>query len=1163
VVGADDAPTMATHIKVYDHQKTALGLMPDFTDLATMAQLNDTGVLTFSYAPNGHNVGLLDADVLYLSLIEDGVEGDTRWILDDDSDNTAADRAGAKMIKVTARGVLAITDTAVVYPKGHVPGGAVSGLEPEHEFKNQTPGAIFVELIRLAKNRGALSTLEVGFTATHDSFGQPWPKQYTVTYSAGMKYLELLRAAADNGWFDMRMSGFELQLAVPNGNLSRTTSALFRNGQQVMSGPRKRSRRGIVTNMLGIGAEKNMVEAADTSQAARYGRREGQASDGRMTEGGSLLAMTQNELERYKTAQEGFTLSVATTPPPGSAEKWWIPGVDFREGDWITWDQIRKSSTELEPLRVRSISYGYGSADAVRTCEIELNDLFVERTLKLERQVQGIVQGSVTNAPPPTTDPGPDVTVPTPPASINVSATVYKVPGSHKVSAAVSWDPVTENQDGSPYTDHEHYLVSSSRDNGSTWSPESPVIETYTWVSDLEPGSTLKVRVRTKDRSGNVSDLTEYTVPVLPVDETPPPAPSAPIATSRLGTTLISWDGLAHDGAQMPDDLDRVEVMTEGAEQTIYDDPLYSGPWAAIGGSAWPFGGNNGVVFQFAGVTAELGTADAPLLGSPFHEGALSVTVRYPDAETYEVVLTSGETVETVDLTTIVPIGTPVNVAVTVLAGQVTLRVNGEDLVVTALPADVTFFATDPEAADGLTLQSDLWVSNFTHYPAGSPAWLGTLGLSHGPQSVAFNDQVYNRAYNVWLVAVDKSGNRSENSEVTAFVSQPLVQQDLVGRIIAGANIEPGSINAAEVIIGGTITGELIQAGTIRSDHIDANSITADHIDAGAIDGQIITGAVFRTNDGDWRMQLDDAGLRATDNSPTGIGQMNLSRFGIDAALGDFDTLYARTLETGTGGKETVDLAQYGTAPESYYSYGLEHRSYRSYTGTARPGFRFETYATPDPASNAPRSSLYLFTQGSTVAAETVGAIEVKGSNATTTDLGPAIQLGAPRLNGGSGAKGLVVLDAWDVVATDYSQRAGATGIVYRSLFRGDDWIPLSLEAGWAPYSANPLAGWAAPAYKIVGTRVFLRGFIKWTSTSANPAVGTEGQVIARGLPGPPGGMEVFSVAGQQGYAEVQISGSTYTNSSYRNCLVHRKGLTFMSNGNAFLSLSGIDWQMT
>jgi len=759
------------------------------------------------------------------------------------------------------------------------------------------------------------------------------------------------------------------------------------------------------------------------------------------------------------------------------------------------------------------------------------------------------VQGSVTTAPPPTTDPGPDVTVPTPPPSVSVSASVYTVPGSHKVSAAVSWTPVSENQDGSPYTDHDHYLVSSSRDAGLTWSPESPVIETYMWISDLEPGSSLRVRIRTKDHSGNVSDVVEYTVPVLPVDETPPPAPSMPVTTSRLGTTMISWDGRAHDGSLMPDDFLKVEVMTEGAEQTVWDDPLHSGPWAARGASAWPFNSGNGVMFQFAGLGAPLGTVNGEFLVDPFSDGEFAVALRYPSEDTYQVVVTSVGGDHVFDLTTIVPAGTPVNVAVTLGSGKAVLRVNGEDQLEVPLPADSTYFSTDPATAGALTMESDLWISTFVYFPPGHPEWIGTLGMPNSPQSITFNDQEYQRAYNVWFVAVDRSGNRSEAGEVASFVSTPLVAQDLVGRIITGAHIVRGSVNAAETIIGGTITGDLIQANTINADHIEANSIRADHIDAGAIDGQVITGAIIRTSDSDWRMEMDASGLRGYGGLPE--GSMTLTQFGIDAAFGEFSTLDvghltvdALTLQGPLQGEKTAEFSaeslfslrsKWAHAPETY---GLDAES------TA-------------PTNGQGATRLHLRNQGVAAASTMTASIESLSqyNNAGADGL---LALVAPRgLGSTANRQGAILLDGSDVFV-DAHHYSGNTMVQHprRSLYLGSEWIPLDLIGNWQNYS-SATTGYSAAAYKIIGSIVILRGLIRNTGT---PASGDNIVLLGPGLVPPNGsGANIFSAPGNGGEGEVQLNPMDYVTAANRGYLSYRKGLSGTSN---WLSLANVWWPL-
>ncbi|MFI6485303.1 hypothetical protein ACIBH1_45850, partial [Nonomuraea sp. NPDC050663] len=96
--------------------------------------------------------------------------------------------------------------------------------------------------------------------------------------------------------------------------------------------------------------------------------------------------------------------------------------------------------------------------------------------------------------------------------------------------------------------------------------------------------------------------------------------------------------------------------------------------------------------------------------------------------------------------------------------------------------------------------------------------------------------QPYGADREFWLEAIDRSGNFSGESLHVTAQTQPLVDTDLIGEIINGAeHIISGSIPADAKITAGTITGGLIQALAIQAGHISANAITADKIEAGAI----------------------------------------------------------------------------------------------------------------------------------------------------------------------------------------------------------------------------------------------------------------------------------------------------------------------------------------
>ena len=110
------------------------------------------------------------------------------------------------------------------------------------------------------------------------------------------------------------------------------------------------------------------------------------------------------------------------------------------------------------------------------------------------------------------------------------------------------------------------------------------------------------------------------------------------------------------------------------------------------------------------------------------------------------------------------------------------------------------------------------------------------LDTLFGPGYALKTDGAYGVNWYFKLIAVDTSGNASAPSAQASAATQALVNTDLIGEVISGANIQDGTITASDKIIGNTITGALIQALTIEAGHIKANAITADKIEAGAID---------------------------------------------------------------------------------------------------------------------------------------------------------------------------------------------------------------------------------------------------------------------------------------------------------------------------------------
>lgn len=113
---------------------------------------------------------------------------------------------------------------------------------------------------------------------------------------------------------------------------------------------------------------------------------------------------------------------------------------------------------------------------------------------------------------------------------------------------------------------------------------------------------------------------------------------------------------------------------------------------------------------------------------------------------------------------------------------------------------------------------ADTWVQNLT-----------------GPSCASITDQTYGTTYFYRLVAVNRYGSSEPSAQVSAL-TQALVDTDVIGQVIHGANIVDGTISAVDKVIANSVTSELIQALAIKAGHLDVNVVQAMHIAAGSID---------------------------------------------------------------------------------------------------------------------------------------------------------------------------------------------------------------------------------------------------------------------------------------------------------------------------------------
>lgn len=545
-------------------------------------------------------------------------------------------------------------------------------------FLSATAGTILRTLIQESQARGTVTGLGIDFTTALDSSGAAWSKIITIYYAPGIDVWTVLDNLAAQGVVDWTMQGRTLRVFNPDSALAvdRSTGGnpvTLHLGRDVIDAPQSESLTDVVSTVLVRGEGSLAITETNAAAPSPWGAWEGYIEQGGVSDEGTARTLVQGELERGSRVRGEYTRDLTLDSAT------WLPMVHYAPGDYIL---APGGDGGRERLRVRQVTLTRDS-NGIASGNVVLNDRLVEAEIRRAKRTAGIVGGSSAGGSGSRPSPeGPDKRTPAAPLGLVVDSNAYlDSDGAARGRLSALWDAVTTANDGSAL-EVAGYEVSTRRDVvGAPWGQITATEATNATAFAFDVGSTWLVRVRALGRyTTSPGDWSAAVSITIASDSTPPPTPSTPALTTRLGTVSVRWDGLAAAGGTgMPVDFSHVEVL-QGA-----------------GGSP-------------------------TLIGSLSEPGALPVT---------------------------------------------------------GLP--------------------------------------------------------YNTPTTFRLRSVDRSGNTSPMSVAASIETAPLVDTDVIGEVISGANLMDGSVTASEKIVGGTITGALIQGLTIQADHVAANAITADKIQAGSI----------------------------------------------------------------------------------------------------------------------------------------------------------------------------------------------------------------------------------------------------------------------------------------------------------------------------------------
>lgn len=572
-------------------------LLPHHQGLSLSPVFSAVGAVQFSYPEQGKNFELLRPAIeeqdVEVAVFRDDVEiPDLRFIIEEYSGDEVNEAEENTLWTFTGRTLYSLLERAIVYP----PGFGTATVQDTYKFTDATAGKILGTLVTEAKGRGAIPTFQIGsFSELVDSNDTPWTKIITIEYRAGLKLSEILENLIDQGMVEARMYGRELRMYVPD-SLSQDRSTglnpvVFRAGRDLRDAPRKVSRKEIASVFLAGGSEGKYVESVNATGLAQFGRWESFDSQGGVADIGTLTtwAEHQRDIRGEVLMEKSHGLVFGPNTPQ--------PIRDFDLGDWV----LSSTGGTPERLRVKQWVVTQGS-DGELTGGVVLNDLFSELQEKLVKRVKGILGGTTLTGESRATDPEKleDTTAPLAPSGLSGTSSAYVAEsGETFAQVTLNWNAVTTNEDGSPATDLQAYLVRYRYQSGEvseSWSSEYLSEDTTMHLSPFLPNKYVDFIVRAFDRSSNRSEWSDTITVLTALDDTPPPVPSQPVAEGALGQIRITWDGLGSAGELMPADFKFVEVHISNVNNFTPDDTTKVGALPA--GGTWVTGSVSDPVYN-------------------------------------------------------------------------------------------------------------------------------------------------------------------------------------------------------------------------------------------------------------------------------------------------------------------------------------------------------------------------------------------------------------------------------------------------------------------------------------------------------------------------------------------------------------------------------------
>lgn len=473
-------------------------------------------------------------------------------------------------------------------------------------FQGLHAGAVMAELINEARSRGQrMAGMEFTFSTTHDSAGQPWGTTGgNVEVNVGTSLLRLMQTFVSAGQLDFRTEGRKLHVYKQDTAMlvDRSSTVVMRYGLDIDEAPDKATLEHVASEMLFLGEDGLSFSRSNPTAPTPWGTWEASVTQSGVDNEAMGILLANRALQDSSEERVERTRSLIFRPGQSAP----LPYVHYQPGDKVL---APNSAGELEAQRVEQITLTKDKDGQVQG-NLVLHDRFLEREIRNERRTQALIGG--TGGPGGTggaTSPETYIDLRTPEAPrflVGNADTSPRKGGGYESFLGLEWWWSRKATDGTALTDNlsffevqfrmHHFGQSSTPDKNTYVWRSWPQVDPSMWeavhgpVDTVNPVTLLpaqyEVRVRAQGRNGKLSAWSPSIVIDVPLDATPPPAPSRAQAVGSSATLGAVWDGKNATGGGPPLDFAYVVLeeafVPDDAPATPSDSYLNSLTWTRL-----------------------------------------------------------------------------------------------------------------------------------------------------------------------------------------------------------------------------------------------------------------------------------------------------------------------------------------------------------------------------------------------------------------------------------------------------------------------------------------------------------------------------------------------------------------------------------------------------